>query len=266
MIDLKALLVFFTIQETINALNPWHHLLSALVYLQPLSPQLGTVVSHPKFQSDVSFHGRPWAQTSGVGGRLATFQTGCDLLLLSSLLCLSIHCLWDLKSYCDQYPSQEPRDPQVAVPNWDTGKGMWFCLPPVLTQHVPASLKRVWSLLPDPASWWTTPIPCLKRLLLPLLSRFSRVQLCATPQTAAHQAPLSLGFSRQGHWSGLPFPSPKAHFCKCQLACLLSDCSVLGTILGPGETGFLLHLEVGINDWILFLVTKGREITYIFKP
>ena len=40
-----------------------------------------------------------------------------------------------------------------------------------------------------------------KHLLL-LLSRFSRV--C----TAAHQAPLSLGFSRQEHWSGLPFPSP----------------------------------------------------------
>ena len=45
-------------------------------------------------------------------------------------------------------------------------------------------------------------------LLQLLLSLFSRVQLCATPQTAAHQAPLSLGFSRQEHWSGLPFPSP----------------------------------------------------------
>ena len=41
-----------------------------------------------------------------------------------------------------------------------------------------------------------------------LLNRFSRVRLCATPQTAAHQAPPSLGFSRQEHWSGLPFPSP----------------------------------------------------------
>ena len=40
-----------------------------------------------------------------------------------------------------------------------------------------------------------------------LLSRFSRVQLCATPQTAAHQAPPSLGFSRQEYWRGLPFPS-----------------------------------------------------------
>ena len=44
-------------------------------------------------------------------------------------------------------------------------------------------------------------------LLLLLLSRFSRVRLCATPQTAAHQAPPSLGFSRQEYWSGLPLPS-----------------------------------------------------------
>ena len=46
------------------------------------------------------------------------------------------------------------------------------------------------------------------KYFLMLLSRFSRVRLCATPQTAAHQAPQSLGFSRQEHWSGLPFPSP----------------------------------------------------------
>jgi len=45
-------------------------------------------------------------------------------------------------------------------------------------------------------------------LLLLLLSRFSHVRLCSTPETAAHQAPPSLGFSRQEHWSGLPFPSP----------------------------------------------------------
>ena len=41
--------------------------------------------------------------------------------------------------------------------------------------------------------------------LLLLLSRFSHVRLCATPETAAHQAPPSLGFSRQEHWSGLHF-------------------------------------------------------------
>ena len=38
----------------------------------------------------------------------------------------------------------------------------------------------------------------MQQLLLLLLSRFSRVQLCATPETAAHQAPPSLGFSRSG--------------------------------------------------------------------
>ena len=36
----------------------------------------------------------------------------------------------------------------------------------------------------------------------------SRVQLFATPWTVARQAPLSIGFSRQEYWSGLPFPSP----------------------------------------------------------
>ena len=61
--------------------------------------------------------------------------------------------------------------------------------------------------------WFLTQFHSDKRLsmitipLLPL-SRFSRVQLCVTPQTAAHQAPPSLGFSRQEHWSRLPFPSP----------------------------------------------------------
>ena len=49
--------------------------------------------------------------------------------------------------------------------------------------------------------------PC-RVLLLLLLSHFSHVRLCATPEMAAHQAPPSLGFSRQEHWSGLPFPSP----------------------------------------------------------
>ena len=45
-------------------------------------------------------------------------------------------------------------------------------------------------------------------MLLLLLSHFSHVRLCATPETVAHHAPRSLGFSRQEHWSGLPFPSP----------------------------------------------------------
>ena len=44
-------------------------------------------------------------------------------------------------------------------------------------------------------------IPLLKLLV-------SHVQPCENPWTAAHQAPLSMEFSRQEYWRGLPFPSP----------------------------------------------------------
>ena len=40
----------------------------------------------------------------------------------------------------------------------------------------------------------------------------SRVRLSATPRTAAHQAPPSMGFSRQEYWSGVPLPSPPKQY------------------------------------------------------
>ena len=42
-----------------------------------------------------------------------------------------------------------------------------------------------------------------------MLSHFSHVQRFVTLWTMAHQAPLSMGFSRQKHWNRLPFPSPE---------------------------------------------------------
>ena len=45
----------------------------------------------------------------------------------------------------------------------------------------------------------------MTNLLLLLLNHFSRVRLFVTPLMVAHQAPLSLGFSRQEHWSGFHF-------------------------------------------------------------
>ena len=39
------------------------------------------------------------------------------------------------------------------------------------------------------------------------MKSLSRVRLVATPRTAAYQAPLSMGFSRQEYWSGLPLSS-----------------------------------------------------------
>ena len=41
-----------------------------------------------------------------------------------------------------------------------------------------------------------------------MLSLFSHVWLLATGWTVARQAPLSIGFSRQEYWNGLPFPFP----------------------------------------------------------
>ena len=56
------------------------------------------------------------------------------------------------------------------------------------------------------------------------LKSLSRVQLFITPWTAAYQAPLSMGFSRQEYWSGLPLPS---------LAPILSVYSVICNSLPP---------------------------------
>ena len=52
--------------------------------------------------------------------------------------------------------------------------------------------------------------PSLKvfNLIIPVCYLLSRVQLLVTPWTVTCQAPLSIGFSRQEYWSGLPFPSP----------------------------------------------------------
>ena len=43
------------------------------------------------------------------------------------------------------------------------------------------------------------------------MKSLSGAQLLATPWTAAHQAPPSMGFSRQEYWSGVPLPSPLIH-------------------------------------------------------
>ena len=52
---------------------------------------------------------------------------------------------------------------------------------------------------------WST---CLISMCVCMLSRFSGVWLFVTLWRVAHQAPLSMGFSRQEYWSGLPCPPP----------------------------------------------------------
>ena len=92
-------------------------------------------------------------------------------------------------------------------------------------------------------------------VLLLLLSRFSRVRLCVTPQTAAHQAPPSLGFSRQEHWSGLPFPSPVQESEVAQLCPTPSDpmdCSPPGpSVHGIFHARVLERVAIAFSAYVL---------------
>ena len=75
-----------------------------------------------------------------------------------------------------------------------------------LSQTLPSSSAQVSCLSPHfPSSVFT------EGALLLLLSRFSRVRLCATPETAARQAPQSLGLARQEHWSHFPLQCMKVN-------------------------------------------------------
>ena len=77
----------------------------------------------------------------------------------------------------------------------------------------------------------------------------SRVQLLATPWTAAYQDPLSMGFSRQEYWNGVPLPSPSKMLVMFYFLTLLGTWSVLFvTIHQPMDLILyifhsMLHLE-----------------------
>ena len=85
------------------------------------------------------------------------------------------------------------------------------------------SFPLAWRMLPDQGSNWSPAFqgrlpstgpsgkPCycwISLVLCAVLSCFSHVWFFVTPWTVAHQAPLSMGFSRQECWSGLPCPPP----------------------------------------------------------
>ena len=71
----------------------------------------------------------------------------------------------------------------------------------------PAQLRAPTAAPPPPQTFPSGILNCM--LGFPaVLKLLSRVRLFATPWTVAHQAPPSMGFSRQEYWSGLPFPSP----------------------------------------------------------
>ena len=105
-----------------------------------------------------------------------------------------------------------------------------------------------------------------------LLSRFSRVQPCATLLTAAHQAPLSLGISRQEHWRGLPFPSPM-HAC---MLCLYSRVQLVATLwtaayqaplsMGFSRQEYCSGLPFTPTDWLNGYKNKTHIYAVYKKP
>ena len=104
--------------------------------------------------------------------------------------------------------------------------------PPVSLSHEEASINL-----------WTS---FIRGLLL--LSRFSHVRLCAAPRTAAHQAPLSLGFSRQEHWSGLSFPSPMLE----SESEVVQSCPALSDPMDCSLPGSSVHgiFQVRVLEWV----------------
>ena len=95
-------------------------------------------------------------------------------------------------------------------------------------------------------------------LLLLLLSRFSRVRLCATPEMAAHQVPPSLVFTRQEHWSRLPCPSPM-HKSESEDA---QSCPTLSDHMDCSPPGSSVHgiFQARVLEWgaIAFFRFHGR--------
>ena len=87
-------------------------------------------------------------------------------------------------------------------------------------------------------------------LLLLLLNHSSCVRLCPTPERAAHQAPPSMGFSRQEYQSGMPSPSPS--FQPAAAAKSLQSCPILcdpidGSLPGSPVPGIL---QARTLEWV----------------
>ena len=111
----------------------------------------------------------------------------------------------------------------------------WACS----SSGFPRNIKALWLKVGQMNSGKAKPTAAHSVILdfskvLLLLSHFSCVRLCVTPWMAAHQAPLSLGYSRQEYWSGLPFPSPMH-------ACMLSRFIVSDSVRPFGQQPTRLH-------------------------
>ena len=118
-------------------------------------------------------------------------------------------------------------------------------------------------------------IPVAGKGCMCVLSCFSHLQLFETPWTVAHQAPLSMEFSRQEYWSGLPFPSSRGSFWPRDQACVSYVSSIgrwalyhqcylgspgkgLPANVAPGES-LLLRQFPSLCLQVYIKIRKGKE-------
>ena len=113
------------------------------------------------------------------------------------------------------------------------------CSPPGSSIHGIVQARTLeWAAIAFSSAWkWEVKVKSL-----------SRARLCATPWTAAHQAPPSMGFSGQEHWSGVPLPSPNSHPSECKIAyhChfslrFLNGCWIIGSTVPQ-------HYDIALNS------------------
>ena len=101
-----------------------------------------------------------------------------------------------------------------------------------------------------------------------MLSHLSRVRLCATLEMAAHKAPPSLGFSRQGHWSGLPFPSPmhESEKGKWSRSVVSNSSDPMDRSHGSSH-GFSIHgiFQAGVLEWGAIAFSKLIRLELLFS-
>ena len=93
-------------------------------------------------------------------------------------------------------------------------------------------------------------------VLSALLNHFSSVRLFVTPWMVVHQAPLSLGFSQQEYWSGLPFYPPGD-----LLDAGIEPWSFMSPVLAGGFFTTSTTWEVGgdINSLVISFITTNRS-------
>ena len=125
---------------------------------------------------------------------LVEMQNGVASLKNSLVIPLNIVTMWHLKSYYTAAAASLQSCPTLCDPRDGSPPGS--SVPGILQART-----REWVAISFSNAWkWKVKVKSL-----------SRVWLLATPPTAAHQAPPSMGFARQQYWSGMPLPSPNSY-------------------------------------------------------